>query len=397
MKRMLLLLVTVLLLVGCTRVPSGATTPTTPPQPAMYEANWAYRYLSADQKRNYAAVYEAVVNGFANDTYTGITDGNKSETSLGLSVDLPVPLSNESEIQELYDAVMQDNPAFFYVGSVYGYEGRQHGDERSFTALKLTYTMSAAERTNARAALEAVRAEIVGTITPEMTDFEKELALHDALTARCRYDTTAAQSNDPLEAYSASFTVYGALVKGKAVCEGYARSMQYLLHAVGIEATVVAGFDKDGTPHMWNAVKPDGELYYLDVTWNDTEKLNTYTYFNLNTEELQRSYRIDERAIGIETATATAQNYYKKTNTYLDTLRIDELASHIAKSLAAGEYAHLRFTDSTYDNALFFVRSTAWFIDTVNACRPEGAAALDKYTFTYNETYKTVTICKKTS
>ncbi len=397
MKRMLLLLVTVLLLVGCTRAPSGTTGPTTPPTPAVYENGWAYRCLSSEQQRNYAAVYNAMVNGFLNDTYTGITDGDKSETSLGLTVELPVPLSHESEIQELYDAVMQDNPAFFYVGSVYGYEGRQHGDERSFTALKLTYTMSAAERASARTALESVRDEIVGNITSAMTDFEKELALHNALTARCRYDTTAAQSSDPLGAYSASFTVYGALVKGKAVCEGYARSMQYLLHAVGIEATVVAGFDKDGTPHMWNAVKPQGELYYLDATWNDTDKLNTYTYFNLNSEELLRSYRIDDRAMGVETATATAQNYYRKTNAYLDTLRIDELASHIANALAEGEYAHLRFTDAAFDNALFFVRSTAWFIDTVNACRPEGAAALSNYAFTYNETYKTVTICKKTS
>ena len=398
MKRLVLLMTVALaLLFGCVRVPSQIANPTEPPKPAVYESGWAYRYLSADQQRNYAAVYEAIVNGFSNDTHTEITANGKTESSLGLTVALPIPLSNEDGIRELYDAVMQDNPAFFYVGSVYGYEGRQHGDERSFTALKLTYTMSADERAVARTALENVRTELVSAITSDMTDFEKELVLHNAITARCSYDIVAAQSDDPLGMYSTAFTAYGALVKGKAVCEGYARSMQSLLHTVGIEATVVAGFDKDGTPHLWNAVKLDGELYYLDVTWNDTDQLNTYTYFNLNTEELLRSYRIDERALGVEESVGTAQNYYQKTNAYLNTLSIEELASRIASVLAEGECAHLRFTDTAFDNALFFVRSTAWFVDTVNACRPEGASMLKEYVFTYNETYKTITICKKIS
>ncbi len=398
MKRIVLcLLAVVVLLVGCTRLPAdeGDASPT--PDPPPYEAHWAYSCLSAEQQRNYGAVYVAVSDGFDTDSYVTVSSDEDTATLPGICVTLPVPLSKEDELRELYDAFMQDNPGFFHIGTVYGYDGRQQGEERSLTALKLTYTMTAVERLSARAALQRERDMLLSALSPSMTDFEVELALHDALTARCTYDTAAAESDAPLEQYAASFTVYGALVQGKAVCEGYARSMQYLLNAADISATVVTGYDSDGQPHMWNAVKPDGELYYVDATWNDTDDIRTYTYFNLNTEELLRSHRIDERTLGLEPAAATEQNYYRMTSSYLGTLRIEELAGHIAGCLAVDDTVHLRFTDAAFDNALFFVRSTAWFTDTVNACRPDGVAALGAYTFTYNETYKTVTISKKTS
>ncbi|MBR2406643.1 MAG: hypothetical protein IKB04_06400 [Clostridia bacterium] len=391
-------LMVALLLVGCTRVPMGGPTKTPDPeQPAVYESYWAYRCLTAEQQQNYAAVYAAVENGFAEDTLVTITSKDTTSSVQGLSVTLPVPLSSEEEVRYLYDAFMQDNPAFFHIGNVYGYDGRQYGDERRITALKLTYTMSAAERAAAQTAVGQVKDAALASLRAGMTDFEKELALHDALVGRCEYDTLAAESDDPLTNYTASFTVYGALVKGKAVCEGYARAMQYLLNEAGIEATVVTGYDSEGQPHLWNAVKPEGMLYYLDATWNDTDTLGTYTYFNLNTEELLRSHRFDERTVGLETATETALNYYRQTNAYLDTLRIEDLAECIAARLAEGECAHLRFTDAAFDNAHFFVKSTAWFVDTVNACRPEGAAEIEGYVYTCDKTYKTITICKKTS
>ena len=42
----------------------------------------------------------------------------------------------------------------------------------------------------------------------------------------CRYHQEAADSKDPYTEYPDAFSAYGALVKGAAVCEGYARAMQ---------------------------------------------------------------------------------------------------------------------------------------------------------------------------
>ncbi len=66
---------------------------------------------------------------------------------------------------------------------------------------------------------------------------------------------------------------YGALVKGQAVCEGYARALKSVLDLLNIENVLVEGTFVDGTssgPHMWNYVKMDDNLWYLlDATAQD--------------------------------------------------------------------------------------------------------------------------------
>ena len=185
MRRWLcLVLVLILLCSGCTLLPdSRLTTPTTTDrqdEPLPYAENWAYRQLSELQKENYGAVYTAVTDGFEKDSKVSVS-GEKTDHSNGLSVALPHPLATEKEVSALYNAVMQDNPAFFHIGGVYGYDGRQYGDERRFTALKLTYTMSAEKRIAARSALEKQAKAVLDTVDDIATAYDKELALHDAL------------------------------------------------------------------------------------------------------------------------------------------------------------------------------------------------------------------------
>ncbi len=402
MKRLAaLILAAVLLLMGCAQKPAHSTNPTTTAKPdttTEFDKRWAYACLSQEQQANYRAVFEAVQQGFDKATHVSVTAGDVVQHSRGISVPLPNVLSTEQQVSELYEAFVQDNPAFFHIGSVYGYDGRQYGKDRCFTALKLTYTMSVEERVFARKALENRCKTLLETLSPTMTAFQKELALHDALIAQCTYDEAAAADKQPLTTYPSSFTAYGALVEGKAVCEGYAHAMQYLLEAAGVTATVVTGHDAQGQPHMWNAVVLEGDVYHLDATWNDAEDLPTYAYFNLNDEELKRTHTVDGHNFGLKDAAATEQNYYRMTDSYLDTLRIEDIAGHIAARFADGEETvHLRFSDSTFSNALFFVRSTHWFADTVSAYLPDGMSFSDKYRFAFNETYKTIAICKKIS
>lgn len=399
MKRQVcLLMVLLLLLAGCTPSQSDPSENTFEPfdtAETAFANAWAYPCLSADQQRNYAAVYEAIVGGFTDETYVTVAVDGEDCSLRGVSVTLPVPLATEEEIVALYDALVQDNPQFFHLGSIYGYDGRQYGDKRRLTALKLTYTMSAEQRVAAKQSIDEKTASLLSVLPHHRTAFETELALHDLLMSLCRYDTEAASSTAPLTQHTVSFTVYGAL-SGKAVCEGYSRAMQYLLNKAGCPTTVVTGWDADGRPHMWNAVRLEGKVYHLDVTWNDAEELPTYTYFNLNTDEIRRSHRMDDKTLGVPDSTDKDDNYYRATDAYLETARIEDIASGIALRLADGEsVVHLRFSDAAFDQALFFVRSTAWFTDTVNAYAETGEPLLEHYTFTYNEIYKTVTISKK--
>lgn len=392
-------LVMLLLFSGCSFVDEINESPPTAlnvAYAAEYENNWAYACLSADQQANYGAIYTAVRDGFATDDV--VTLKASGETYPGIRIKLPRPLGTESEIQQLYQAFMQDNPVFFYIGNAYGYGGVMVGGANRYDTVTLTYTMTAAQRANARAAFYKERDELLGLLNSSMTVFEKELTLHDALLARCRYNDEAAADMDNEENFNA-FTAYGALVEGDVVCEGYAHAMQYLLNQAGIPATVVIGYDAEsGEPHMWNAVSLNGKQYYLDPTWNDNDSQIAYTFFNVTTADLQGSHRIGNETLGVPTTAETAHNYYRMTGNYLDTLDQKEIAEHVAGALTAGERViHLRFSPETFENAFFFVQNAAWFTETVNACLPVGARPLHAYQLIYNENYNTVMICKKTS
>ena len=70
-------------------------------------------------------------------------------------------------------------------------------------------------------------------------------------------------------------TVYGALVKGESLCEGYARAVKAVLDKMNIPCVLVQGGyqskDNEGSlePHMWNYVKVGNEWYGLDATMDD--------------------------------------------------------------------------------------------------------------------------------
>ena len=89
--------------------------------------------------------------------------------------------------------------------------------------------------------------------------------VHDYLVENIEYDTTISQSN--------IYNVYGALVNGRAVCEGYARSFKYLMDELGIPCTLVIGTGTNSQGqtenHAWNYVQLNGTWYAIDCTWDD--------------------------------------------------------------------------------------------------------------------------------
>lgn len=84
----------------------------------------------------------------------------------------------------------------------------------------------------------------------------------------------------PAQPYSSSdFTPYGALIEGRAVCDGYARAAKILADLCGLECYYVSGkcsTDSGIVGHAWNLVRVDGQYYQLDVTWNDGGRTNDY-------------------------------------------------------------------------------------------------------------------------
>lgn len=136
-----------------------------------------------------------------------------------------------------------------------------------------------------------------------MTDYMKELRLHDYLLNHCVYGLGSPDDEN-------EFRAYGALIDNVAVCSGYAEAMALLLTYVGIDSKIVVGTSKNEN-HAWNLVKINGDWYHLDPTWDDPVELNivTHAYFNVSDDEIafDHSWNRDRT----ENATATDQSYFK--------------------------------------------------------------------------------------
>ena len=189
---------------------------------------------------------------------------------------------SEAELRQVIVAFSLDKPHIFWLDNKFGYSNTTGN-----TVLQLYSFLSAEDISDYSAELNSKIKELHLGLLPDMTEYSREIYIHDWLIDNCFYaDDVVKISDDFL-----SFTTYGALVNQKAVCEGYTRAMQMMLSSVGIESFPVIGVGNDGL-HMWNAVKIDNEWYYVDSTWNDTENGSGYDYFNLTTEQLLYDHTI---------------------------------------------------------------------------------------------------------
>lgn len=96
----------------------------------------------------------------------------------------------------------------------------------------------------------------------DASDYEKVCAIYDYLCENVTYDYDGLAADDKY-AHSA----YAALIKGKAVCQGYATLFYRLALELGVDARYISGIGAGG-PHGWNIVKLDGKYYNLDATWD---------------------------------------------------------------------------------------------------------------------------------
>lgn len=123
------------------------------------------------------------------------------------------------------------------------------------------------------------------------SDFDKELAIHDALIEAVEYNHDVANYN---RGHDVAHTAYGALVDKLPVCDGYSKAFKMLLNKAGIECHVVAGLGGGGG-HAWNIVKIGGDYYEVDATWDDQTNADDseykvfllHDYFNRTTADFE--------------------------------------------------------------------------------------------------------------
>ena len=111
--------------------------------------------------------------------------------------------------------------------------------------------------------IEIVKNNIVSKMTGNT--YKDILKIHDYLVDSIEYDSKYESMG--------TYSIYGALIDKKSVCEGYAKSLKYLLDAAGIPCVIVQGTATNSSGktenHAWNCVNIDGKWYYIDATWDD--------------------------------------------------------------------------------------------------------------------------------
>lgn len=94
--------------------------------------------------------------------------------------------------------------------------------------------------------------------------------------------TYSFDADNTLLGKSAIRTSYGALIKGYAVCEGYARAFKAICDNLVIPCAQVIGFYETDTsgkqPHAWVHVEIGNKYYLADPTFNDNETAEKTLY-----------------------------------------------------------------------------------------------------------------------
>ena len=152
---------------------------------------------------------------------------------------------------ELWKNIMYTHGDLFFVNTQYEY--LMLGDH--ILAVTPTYDLQGEPLLQARVDYEADLQEILAGISPQWTDLEKALYLHDYLCMHYAYDTSLTR-----------YTAAEMLRQHLGVCQSYTLLYHDLLSACGIEADYRVSHEMN---HTWNTVRLDGQLYHVDVTYDD--------------------------------------------------------------------------------------------------------------------------------
>ena len=126
------------------------------------------------------------------------------------------------------------------------------------------------------------------------TDYQNIGYIHDYIVNNAEYDNE----------YNAigSYSIYGALIGKKCVCEGYMKAFKFLANAAGYECEMLQGVATNSSGksenHAWNCIKINGKWYQIDLTWDDpiiigNGKLSNearYRYFLKGTSTFEKDH-----------------------------------------------------------------------------------------------------------
>lgn len=234
-------------------------------------------------------------------------------------------LQNPYILEDIFLKVCSQNPYILGVRSYYyDYDG---------ISLKISYSYSKREISVKQQKIYEQGKEIIEEIIREgMTHEEKERQIYLWLEKNCCYAEggwerakeqgfikagTDAVTEDSLNAY-------GALIKGEAMCQGYAGAFQILGDMAGLEVRTVNGYLNGNIPHAWNLVKFGDSWYQTDCSSNGNTAGIPFYLYNSDLEYarlrgyyLLEDFLLDGEMEKLEEENGDSSKEYYKANGFL--------------------------------------------------------------------------------
>lgn len=312
------------------------------------ELYYAYHHLDKERQKLYLEMFDAL---------TEMRSG------------VPLSTLDKSELDVVFACVMNDHPELFYVDG-YQYTEYTLGSVVTGITFSGTYSMTSAEVEQAKLGIGQKLAECFQQVPLNEDEYSTVKYLYEWLINHTEYDKSAENNQN----------ICSVFLQGRSVCQGYAKAMQYMLQAAGIQCVLVTGFT-NGERHGWNLVRVNGEYYYLDPTWGDASYASgsadsmldgfvpsiNYDYFLVTTDEITRTHSI-EKAVELPECTAVDDNYFVREGLYFDSYDEARLAAVFdSETTKAAGYVTLKCDNrETYELMLQMLIASQKIFDFVD-------------------------------
>lgn len=339
--------------------------------PSVYSAtgdndgggSYGYEQLTQVQKSLYDSM-EIVINQFiSSESYSWDIDSSTALIGRGSSTGA----LSISDAIIAFQCFFHDNPQYYWLESGTYLTATQNSTTVDLVAD--SYYYSAALRQSTDASIAEVSARWISQLSEIMNDgntsddaedtYEVALVLHDLIIERIDYRYDGNKPCDEKYAHS----IGGVFTGVGAVCEGYAKSFQYILNRLGIENIYIVG-TASGDAHAWNSVEINGKHYLVDVTWDDSnngtdnssEPLGGYEYLCTPESLFDNSHRPYSNSGSRswmyklpDFANDTTYVYYMKYNSYASSAYDSSIESFVTNALASARGDFVYFLADNID------------------------------------------------
>lgn len=239
-----------------------------------------------------------------------------NKTTIKLS-SVPGNFNSQADMKEMLSnavySVLRDHPQLFMYSGAYTYE---FSNTLSISSVVMEFKtiMSVNDAQEKQKEIDKVVNDLITKMT-ELDEYNKSKYIYTYLAQNTTYQESENAHN-----------MYGCLVEGISVCEGYAEAYSYIMQKCGMDVAYISGTGK-GELHAWNIIKIDNAWYHIDCTWGDPlidiedpeeKRLHVdYSYLHLTTDSILINHTIDEFCKNIPVCTSIAANYYVKEASYL--------------------------------------------------------------------------------